>query len=147
MRIYELVMTRKYVGQFKQEKLAKPEEAGDFLETTGIADKVQEHFIVVCLDTRNNTVMYQVTGVGSVDRCIANPKDIFRAPIICGASKIVIAHNHPSGDLEPSVQDLRTTEQLVEAGKILNIQVIDHFIVGMTEGKYKWKSLRQCGYF
>lgn len=71
---------------------------------------------------------------GSMDRCACTPADIFRGALIAGASSVVVAHNHPSGSVEASAEDVSVTQALIEAGRILGVPVLDHLIVGRDIG-------------
>lgn len=109
----------------------------------------QESFWVFCLNVRNNVVSAHMTGLGTLDKCPVHPREVFRHAIINGASKIIIAHNHPSGDPSPSQPDLDITRGLVEAGKIVGIEVLDHVVVGNPEyenAPLRFVSLREKGW-
>ena len=94
----------------------------------------QEHFLVFCLDTKNTIKRIEVVALGTVDQCSIHPRDVFRTAIECNATKIMLAHNHPSGNTEPSISDNKITKILTEAGELLGIKVLDHVIV--TEKDY-----------
>lgn len=102
----------------------------------------REHFVVFYLDTRNQEIKREVISVGSLNANLVHPREVFEPAVKNLAAQIIIAHNHPSGALEPSQKDLKITKRLVQAGKILGIEIIDHIIVG-NEGflSFKEKSL------
>jgi len=101
---------------------------GTFLkEKIGRAKK--EHFYILSLDSRNNLVKMNNVSTGTLDTILVHSREVFKEAIQVSAAKVIIAHNHPSGDTEPSEGDLVITNRLVEAGKILEIEVIDHIIV------------------
>ena len=89
-----------------------------------------EHFVVFILDVRNRVLGYTVAGQGGIDTCPVDPRAVFRSAVIIGASAIIVAHNHPSGDPTPSVEDRTVTERLRKAGELLGIQVLDHVVLG-----------------
>jgi DNA repair protein RadC len=89
-----------------------------------------EQFGVVLLDTRHRVLRCTVLSVGTLDASIVHPREVFREAIAAGASALVLFHNHPSGDPEPSPEDSRLTERLVAAGVLMGIDVIDHIILG-----------------
>lgn len=91
--------------------------------------KKKEHFVVVALDVRNRVLAMDEVSVGSLDTSIAHPREVFQKAISLGAASVIVAHNHPSGDPEPSDEDIRLTKRLVEAGGIVGIGVTDHIIV------------------
>jgi len=90
----------------------------------------KEHFIVLSFDSRNKLIGIDTITVGTLDSNLIHPRETFEAAVRRHASRIIIAHNHPSGNTEPSQEDLEITRQLVEAGKIMGIEILDHLIVG-----------------
>lgn len=99
----------------------------------------QEHFAVVLLDTKNNLLGTQIITVGTSTETLVAPADVFRTVIKQGATKTIVAHNHPSGNVEPSESDLDLTKQLLQGSQLLSIPILDHLILG--QGNYQ--SLRQ----
>ena len=97
-----------------------------------IKDKAKEHFKLILLDTRNKIIGISTISIGTLNASLVHPREIFKEAIIHNSASVVLAHNHPSGDPEPSEEDLTITERLVESGKILGIEVIDHIIIGKT---------------
>lgn len=91
--------------------------------------KKQEHFILLCLNARNQLLSKKVITVGIIDSSLFHPREIFAEAIADRASKIIVAHNHPSGSLEPSRNDLEMTEKIRDAGRILGIDLIDSVIL------------------
>jgi DNA repair protein RadC len=89
----------------------------------------KEHFLVLSFDVRNKLLGVDVVSVGTLTASLVHPRETFDAAIRRHASHIIVAHNHPSNDTEPSASDIKLTKQLVEAGKILDIHVLDHIIV------------------
>lgn len=95
----------------------------------GIKDKAKEHFKLILLNTRNKIIGISTISIGSINASIVHPREVFKDAMMHNAYSVVLAHNHPSGDSEPSEDDLTITKRLVEAGKILGIEVIDHIII------------------
>jgi len=93
----------------------------------------QEHFWVVGLDNSNKILFIELIGLGRVNRVDANPPDVFRMGIYKLAVKMVLVHNHPSGNLKPSNADVYFTDRMLKVGKIINIEVIDHLIISETD--------------
>ena len=89
----------------------------------------KEHFFVLSFDTRNNFIGIDETSMGILDASLVHPRETFEAAIRRHAAKIIIAHNHPSGDTEPSDHDTGITKRLSESGKLIGIDVIDHIII------------------
>jgi len=92
--------------------------------------QAQEHFAVVFLDIKNRLIGTKVITIGTATETLAHPREIFREVIKQGATRSIIAHNHPSGNLEPSPEDITLTEQLLQGGQYLNIPILDHLILG-----------------
>jgi DNA repair protein RadC len=89
----------------------------------------KETFVVVLLNTANQILRESIVGEGSLNAVIIHPREVFRLAIAENAASIIVAHNHPSGNLEPSSEDIAITKQLVEAGRIVDIRVLDHLII------------------
>lgn len=92
----------------------------------GSADR--EKFIAVHLNAKNRIISYEVVSVGSLNASLVHPREVFKAAILSNAASIILSHNHPSGDPNPSNEDLQLTKRLEEAGKLLGIEVLDHII-------------------
>ncbi len=102
------------------------------------ADLMKEHFWTFSLNKRHKIMNIELVGIGSKDRVIADPGDVFRVPIYKSASYVVLVHNHPSGGLTPSKTDIDHTNRLMKAGDILNIRVIEHVIMS-SRSYYSFK--------
>lgn len=96
--------------------------------------QAKEHFIALLLSTKNHVIARAIISVGSLNASIVHPRELFREAISHSAAAVILVHNHPSGDPAPSQEDISLTRQLVEAGILLNILVLDHVIIG--DGKY-----------
>lgn len=130
LAVFELA---KRVEKIKKEEdkpqITTPEEAvaviGDRFEN----DK-REHFIALLLDNRNRLIKLEEISVGSLDESIVHPREAFKKAVTASATSVVFAHNHPSGDVTPSDEDIEITKRLEEAGEIMGIRVSDHIIIG-----------------
>ena len=98
-------------------------------ELKDLRDNKKEHFVIFFLDARNQVIKKEVISVGSLTENLVHPREVFEPAVRNVAAQVVLAHNHPSGDPTPSENDLEITKRLVEAGKLLGIDVIDHVIV------------------
>ncbi len=107
----------------------------------------QEHFIVLLLDTHRHLIKRTTISKGTLNRTIVHPRDIFRDAILCNASSIILAHNHPSGDPTPSKPDRELTRNVIDAGAALHIPVLDHVIIGTitSDGSPSYYSFREHG--
>src|SRR5439155_7273044 len=103
----------------------------------------QEQLRVFLLDTKNHVITIRPLYVGSLNQSTVRVAEVFKAAIKENCASIAIAHNHPSGDPTPSPEDVRVTQAPVEAGNLLDVEVIDHVIIG--RGRTPWVSLRQRG--
>ena len=108
-----------------------------------------EHFQVVLLNTRRKLVRVEEISQGTLDTILVHPREVFKLAIAVNASAIVLAHNHPSGDPTPSEADIKVTRDLIRAGQLLKIEVLDHVIIGKrtAERTKDFVSLRELGYF
>jgi DNA repair protein RadC len=113
-------------------KISMPSDTLPLLQK--YATKKQEHFIVITLDGQHALIKIRVITKGLVNRTIVHPREVFRPAIADNATSIIIAHNHPSGNLEKSPEDEVVTQQIREAGKILGINMLDHIII--SKGGY-----------
>lgn len=99
----------------------------------------QERFAVLLLDVKHRIIGSKVISIGTATETLAHPRDIFREAIKRGATRVIVAHNHPSGSLEPSGEDMSLTRQLLKGAHILGIPLLDHLILGNGD----WASIRQ----
>lgn len=106
-----------------------------------MANLHQEHVRVILLDTSQRIIAISTVYIGTVNAAVLRTAEIFRDAIAHNAPAIILAHNHPSGDPLPSPEDVQITSTLVEAGKILDIMVLDHIIIGGND----WRSLKEMG--
>jgi DNA repair protein RadC len=106
-------------------------------------DPERECFVVLLLNTRKRVKGHQLVTIGLMDTLLVHPREVFRTAIVGCASAIVLMHNHPSGDPTPSEADIKVTRDLIRAGQLLKIEVIDHIVIGNPSKT----SLRELGYF
>lgn len=97
-----------------------------------VSDRRQEHFLCISLNGANEVIAVRTVSVGLVNRALVHPREVYADPITDRASAVIVAHNHPSGSLVPSQDDLEVTRQLKEAGKTLGIKLLDHLIFNQT---------------
>jgi len=102
----------------------------------------QEHFICLYLNTKNQIIARETIFKGSLNASIVHPREVFKEAFRRSASSIICLHNHPSGDPTPSREDIEVTKRLVECGKIIGIELLDHIIIG----EHKYISLKEKGY-
>lgn len=108
-----------------------PDAVYTFLRDSLKLDKrPEEHFITLALDSKNHIIGVFDDTTGGINACAIAPSKVFRAALTCGASFVIVAHNHPSGDPYPSDHDTEATERLKKCGDILGIPLVDHIIMG-----------------
>lgn len=118
-------------------KVTMPSQILPYLDT--IKNAEQEHFVAISLDGAGHVIASRVITIGLLNHSLVHPRETFRGAILDNAASIIIAHNHPSGSLDPSPQDIAITNQIKEAGQIIGIQVIDHIIVTKYDNFYSMK--------
>ncbi|WOV88733.1 DNA repair protein RadC [Sporosarcina oncorhynchi] len=133
-RIYRKHSEGKYV-------IRSPEDAAAYL-MTDMTSLLQEHFVVIFLNVKNEVLHKHTVFIGSLNSSIVHPREIFREAVKRSAASIIVAHNHPSGNPAPSPEDIEVTKRLVEAGSIIGIDLLDHIIIG----DHKFLSLKEKGY-
>jgi DNA repair protein RadC len=110
--------------------ISDPDEAHR-LVAPFLANADREHAVVLGLDTKHRVLTLRLATIGSVDHTFMTPRELYRDALLDGATAVVLAHNHPSGDPTPSRDDERVTKRLSEAGRILGVEMLDHIVVGM----------------
>lgn len=123
-------LSRRLINGKKSELILSPKDVWDNL--VDIRDNKKEHFIVFYLDARNQKIQREVISIGILNANLIHPREVFEPAIRHTAAQILIAHNHPSGEIDPSEDDLKVTKRLIEAGKILGIEITDHVIVSQN---------------
>ncbi|MBT4814327.1 MAG: hypothetical protein HOJ57_37255 [Lentisphaerae bacterium] len=130
--VWEYSLNRKKALEMHEgERAESPQDVARFLRGLGIQDYEQEHFLTIILDVKNQIKGFFTVTIGLVDRTQVHAREVFRNAILQGTSKVILAHNHPSGDPTPSSHDIDCTKELVAAGKIIGIEVMDHVILGL----------------
>ncbi|MCI0533592.1 MAG: DNA repair protein RadC [Verrucomicrobiales bacterium] len=128
--------------------LDTPERVADMLREENRLYEV-EHFQIVLLNTRRKLIRIEQISQGTLDTLLIHPREVFKSAILANASSLVLVHNHPSGDPTPSEGDIKVTRDLIRAGQLLKIDVLDHVILGRRseERPRDYVSLRELGYF
>jgi DNA repair protein RadC len=143
-------LARRMAAELRAEAplLDTPERIADALRED-VRHLPAEQFVVVLLNTRRRLLKVERISQGTLDTILVHARDVFRAAIAANASAIVLAHNHPSGDPTPSEADINVTRDLIRAGQLLKIELLDHVILGRAtqERPKDYCSLRELGYF
>lgn len=108
-----------------------------------------ECFVVLLVNTRRKIQGHCLISTGTLDTILVHPREVFRPAVVGAAAAIVLMHNHPSGDPSPSEADIKVTRDLIRAGQLLKIEVLDHVVIGQPDGDSQkgYVSLRELGYF
>lgn len=141
VKIVSLKLVKETSLLYKERTIRSPEDGYKLLNQV-LADADREHFIVVSLDTKNQPLSINVCHIGSLNASIVHPREVMKSAILSNAASIIVGHNHPSGKVDPSREDIEVTKRLTEAGKIVGIELLDHIIVGDN----KFVSLKEKGY-
>lgn len=124
-------LSRRILSQskwFSNKKVTSPQEIADIFIPL-LRDDSKERFIVVCLNSSNKIIKHETISIGNLNSSVVHPREIFKVAIDCSSASIILIHNHPSGNPEPSNEDISITKKIVESGKILDIPVFDHLII------------------
>ena len=137
-----LELGRRLMAESPEERfqIRAPQDAANLLIPL-IGHQEQEHFVVLYLDTRNRVMDREVLYKGSLNTSLVRIAEVFRGAIRRNCAAIIVAHNHPSGEPNPSPEDVALTRQLVEAGKLMEVEVLDHVVIGQS----RFVSLRERG--
>ena len=119
-------------------RLSTPSEAAG-LGKRFLEDLDREQVLVCCLDNKNQPVSINVVSVGTLNSSLVHPREVFKTAILSNAASIILFHNHPSGDPEPSQEDINITTRIKDAGNILGIELLDHIIIGSEKSFYSMK--------
>lgn len=132
------------MNQYKPDErytIRSPEDGADYMMEE-MRSLNQEHFVVLFLNTKNQIIHRQTIFIGSLNASIVHPREVYREAVKRSAASIIVAHNHPSGDPTPSQEDIHVTRRLVESGKMIGIELLDHLVIGDR----KFVSLKEKGY-
>lgn len=131
----------------RKKTITQPKDVFDLifsiLDREQLIDQDKEHFWVIGLNTKNVSQYIELVSLGGLNSCPVSPREIYRLAIMKAVAGIIAVHNHPSGDPEPSEDDMRTTKMLVEAGRILDVKLIDHVVIGNFEHKPPFISCKE----
>lgn len=126
-----LELGRRLMAESPEERfqIRAPQDAANLLMPL-LGHKEQEHFMVLYLDTRNRVLDQEILYKGSLNTSLVRTAEVFRGAVRRSCAGVIVAHNHPSGDPTPSAEDIALTRRLVDAGKLLEVELLDHVIIG-----------------
>lgn len=128
--IYSITDIKQTYRKTRSERfiIKSPVDVSEFVRKE-LGKSSREHFLVIGLNTKNEVLFTYVAFIGSLNATIIHPREIFQVAVLNSCARIIVAHNHPSGDISPSYEDRDVTNRLVQAGEILGISLLDHIIV------------------
>ena len=133
--IVKIHMVKDGTIEYGKRAIRNPKDLADLgMKFLKHADR--EIFLLVCLNTRNHINCIHVVSIGTVNASLVAPREVFKIALLSNASEVAFIHNHPSGDTDPSEDDLLITRKLAECGKLFDIKLLDHVIIS-DEGKYE----------
>ena len=141
INIVSIKMVKESSFLYQTRTISSPKDAYEMIKEQ-LEGLDREQFIVACLNTKNEPTNISVVAVGTLNKAIVHPREVFKTAILSNAASIMAFHNHPSGNTEPSQQDIQLTNRLYEAGELLGIKLLDHLIIG--DGTFT--SLKEKGY-
>ncbi len=124
-------ISRRILSQSKwysNKKITSPKDVAEIFVPL-LRDELKERFIIVCLNSANKIIKFETISVGSLNSSIVHPREIFKAAIENSSASLILLHNHPSGNSEPSSEDIAVTKKIADGGKILDIPIFDHIII------------------
>lgn len=129
-------LVRESAGLYCNNYISSPEDAAE-IAAKHFEDMAsdREVFSVILLDVKNRVIGINVVSIGSLSASVVHPREVFKAAILANAANIILTHNHPSGDPAPSKEDINITARLVQAGRLMDIPVLDHIIIGDGTGR------------
>ena len=129
-------LVKESAGLYCNNYISSPEDAAE-IAAKHFEDMAsdREVFSVILLDVKNRVIGINVVSIGSLSASVVHPREVFKAAILANAANIILTHNHPSGDPAPSKEDISITSRLVQAGRLMDIPVLDHIIIGDGTGR------------
>jgi DNA repair protein RadC len=132
-KVYKSLQCRVYLKWERKKRKAysitRPEDVYELVRDE-LVNADRERFLSVLLTTKNTVIGIETVGIGTINTCMVTARELFKSALLANAHSIILCHNHPSGDLTPSNEDIALTGKIVNAGEILGIEVCDHLIVG-----------------
>ena len=129
MKLYSYKIQREFVKEIEPEQVMRPESVAQIVRLNIDFSREQEHLVALYLNGRNQVTGSFVVSIGSLDASIVHPREVFKPAILASAAAVIIAHNHPSGDVTPSAADLQVHKRIKEAGDLLGIRLLDALVV------------------
>ena len=135
---YNIKLVKESQIYYQHQKIVGAKMVYDLLQVIGLHEKAQEEFHSFYLDTKNRVIGMEMISKGTLNASLVHPREVFKGALLAYAHALILAHNHPSGDVEPSTADNMVTKNLVDAGKLLNVEILDHVIIGSKGGYFSF---------
>jgi DNA repair protein RadC len=129
------------VKEAKGGKLVDPNAV--YKECQDMSMMAQEAVVVLTMNAKNRMIGRHLVTLGLADTSLVHPREVFRPAILDGAVSIILVHNHPTGEVDPSAEDVKVTRQIIEAGRVMGVRLLDHVIIG--RGEKPFNSIRDSG--
>jgi len=133
--VYRLQLVQE--GHTTTSPVTGPAEIAVHLKEVATSDR--EQMVVIFLNTKNRPIGQQVVSIGTLNATLVEPREVFKGALLANANSVILAHNHPSGDLTPSPDDNAVTQRIARAGMLLNIRLLDHVILAPDGGFHSYK--------
>ena len=148
MYVRELVVSyrRRQVRTTSESRLIKTPDQAVSVFASIIGEEAVEVFGMLCLNTKHRLIAYHQISRGAIDQTVASPREVLQIALLSHAAAIIVGHNHPSGDPNPSADDRQLTRRLIDAGALMGVELLDHIIVGHDDRyfSFKEKGEMQC---
>ncbi|MGG4549708.1 JAB domain-containing protein [Rossellomorea marisflavi] len=140
-KVYEVVKIKQVIKEVAEEEkfIIRCPQDGANVAAEFIGDEDREVFFVLCMNTKNHVVAVHRCHVGGLNASLVVPREVFKSAILNNSASIILSHQHPSQDVTPSREDIEVTRRLVECGRLLGIEVLDHLIVNAKADFYSMK--------
>jgi DNA repair protein RadC len=144
-KVYEIQRIKQVIQEVEggDSYIVRSPQDGANVASKFIGDEDREVFFVMCMNTKNRVIAVHRCHVGGLNASLVVPREVFKSAILNNSASIIVSHQHPSQDIMPSREDIEVTKRLVECGKILGIEVLDHIIVNASSNYY---SMKEKGY-
>lgn len=131
INIVQVKLVRERSIMYKERQIRSSQDAYELIFDF-LGDVDREHFVVLCLDVKNQPTCIQTVHIGSLNSSIVHPREILKSAILSNSASIIVAHNHPSEITQPSTEDIEVTKRLAQAAHILGISLLDHLVISST---------------
>jgi DNA repair protein RadC len=136
---YGVRLVREKEFQYANNRITGSETVYELLRAMGLHEKASEEFYSIYLSTKNDVLGVEMISRGTLNASLVHPREVFKGALLANANALILAHNHPSGSVEPSNADKQVTATLEKAGNILDVKILDHVIIGHKEAYYSFR--------